>query len=227
MNDGETRISAGFRPPGLALDLFELRRAALADRWSLGLMAVGWVHLATFLTCYVMYQAGDLAPPRYLIAWLLEFLVVLGLLRRTVTGNGRHRPPPLSGILARLWITFLILGFSAASLNNLTGMPPEWFKPMWGTLSTFGFADDGLAREPLVPRPGRADVADGDAHGPMDAPRLPLLRALLVAGTPPGRLRPRTAPAQGDRAGEIVVMQRAPRIDRRPGSTPRPGRESS
>ena len=140
MTDGEARISAGFRPPGLALDLFELRRAALADRWSLGLMAVGWVHLATFLTCHVMYQAGDHAPPRYLVAWFLEFLVVLGLLRRTVTGGGRHRPPPLSSILARLWITFMILGFSAASLNNLTGMPPEWFKPMWGTLSTFAFA---------------------------------------------------------------------------------------
>jgi hypothetical protein len=140
MTDGEARISAGFRPPGLTLDLFELRRAALADRWSLGLMAVGWVHLATFLTCHGMYQAGDHAPPRYLVAWLLEFLVVVGLLRRTVTGNGRHRPPPLSAILARLWITFMILSLSAASLNDLTGMPPEWFKPMWGTLSTFGFA---------------------------------------------------------------------------------------
>lgn len=140
MIEGETRISAGFRSPGLAFDLVELRRVALSDRWSLGLMAIGWVHLATFLTCYGMYQAGDLAPPRYLVAWVLEFLVVVGLLRRTLTGGGRHRPPPLSGILARVWITFVILGFSAASLNDLTGMPPEWFKPMWGTLSTFGFA---------------------------------------------------------------------------------------
>jgi hypothetical protein len=140
MTEAETRIPVGFRPPGLALDLYELRRAALDQRWGLGLMAIGWVHLATFLTCHVMYQAGDHAPPRYLVAWLLEFLVVVGLLRRMVTGGGRHRPPPLTAILARVWITFLILGFSSASLNNLTGMPPEWFKPTWGTLSTFGFA---------------------------------------------------------------------------------------
>jgi hypothetical protein len=140
MADGEETIRGGFRPPGLAFDLAEFRRAALAERWSLGLMAIAWVHLGTFLTCYFMYQSGDLAPPRYLIAWFLEFLVVVGLTRRMVTGGGRHRPPPLTGLLARVWITFLILGFSAASLNNLTGMPPEWFKPMWGTLSTFGFA---------------------------------------------------------------------------------------
>ncbi len=140
MGDGDETIRSGFRPPGLAFDLAEFRREALAGRWSLGLMAIAWVHLGTFLTCYIMYQAGDLAPPRYLIAWFLEFLVVVGLTRRMVTGGGRHRPPPLTGLLARVWITFLILGFSAASLNNLTGMPPEWFKPMWGTLSTFGFA---------------------------------------------------------------------------------------
>jgi hypothetical protein len=140
MAEGEETIRSGFRPPGLAFDLAEFRRAALAERWSFGLMAIAWVHLGTFLTCYIMYQSGDLAPPRYLIAWFLEFLVVVGLTRRMVTAGGRLRPPPLTGLLARVWITFLILGFSAASLNNLMGMPPEWFKPMWGTLSTFGFA---------------------------------------------------------------------------------------
>jgi hypothetical protein len=140
MRDDDEPIRAGFRPPGLALDLSEMGRAAVEQRWGLGLMAVGWVHLATFLTCYLMYRAGDLSPPRYLIAWSLEGLVVVLLLRRMVTGGGKHRPPPLTAILARVWITFLILEFSAASLNDLTGMPPEWFKPMWATLSTFGFA---------------------------------------------------------------------------------------
>jgi hypothetical protein len=140
MSDGDETIRPGFRPPGLALDLYELRKSALEERWGFGLMAIAWVHLATFVTCHVMYQAGDLAPPRYLVAWVIEFVVVVGLLRRMVTGGGRHRPPPLSSILARVWVTFVILGFSAASLNDLTGMPPEWFKPVWGTLSTFGFA---------------------------------------------------------------------------------------
>lgn len=140
MAESDETIRSGFRSPGLAFDLAEVRNAALAGRWSLGLMAIAWVHLGTFLTCYIMYRSGDLAPPRYLVAWFLEFLVVVGLIRRMVTSGGRHRPPALTGLLARVWITFLILGFSAASLNNLMGMPPEWFKPMWGTLSTFGFA---------------------------------------------------------------------------------------
>lgn len=136
-DDGTSRT---FRSPGLAADVAELRRAAIRDRWSLGLVAIGWVHLATFLASHAMYRAGNLAPPRYLLIWGVEAAVVAILIRRTVTGNGRHPAPPLFGVLARVWITFLILGFSVASLNNLTGMPPDWFKPAWGTLSTFGFA---------------------------------------------------------------------------------------
>lgn len=128
------------RPPGLSADVADLARMAVRDRWGLGLMAVGWVHLATFLTCHALYRSGDLAPTKYLGLWALELAAVVILLRRMVTGNGRHRPPPLVGLLARVWVTFLILEFSVVSLNNLTGMPPEWFKPVWGTLSTFGFA---------------------------------------------------------------------------------------
>jgi hypothetical protein len=128
------------RAPGLSADVAALRIAALRDRWSLGLMAIAWVHLATFLASHAMYRAGDLAPPRFLLIWFVEMLVVVLLIRRMVTNNGRHPAPPLVGLLARVWITFLILGFSLASTNNLMGMPPEWFKPAWGTLSTFGFA---------------------------------------------------------------------------------------
>jgi hypothetical protein len=140
MSRGRTRPARAVRPPGLAGDVAEFRQVALADRWAIGLVAIGWVHLGTFLTCHIMFRSGNLAPPPYLALWVLEFAAVFTLLRRMVTGNGRHPAPPLVGLLARVWITFLILGFSVASLNNLTGRPPDWFKPVWGTLSTFGFA---------------------------------------------------------------------------------------
>ena len=128
------------RPPGLTADLDDLRCVALRDRWGLGLMAIGWVHLATFMACYAMYRSGHLDPPAYLVLWLVELIVVIVMLRRIVTSHGRHKAPPMVGLLARVWITFAILALSVASLNRLTGMPPEWFKPMWCTLSTFGFA---------------------------------------------------------------------------------------
>ena len=140
MSQRECRPQRNIRPPGLTADVEVLSRVAIEDRWGIGLMAIAWVHLATFLTCYAMYVAGDLRPPRYLVAWAVELVVVVILLRRMVTNNGRRASPPLIGLLARVWITFLILAFSVASLNQLTGMPPEWFKPVWCTLSTFGFA---------------------------------------------------------------------------------------
>jgi hypothetical protein len=137
---GSTRPAREVRPPGLAGDVAEFRQVTLTDRWAFGLVAIGWVHLGTFLTCHIMFKSGNLSPPPYLALWLLEFLAVFAVLRKMVTGNGKHPAPPLVGLLARVWITFLILGFSVASLNNLTGRPPDWFKPVWGTLSTFGFA---------------------------------------------------------------------------------------
>jgi hypothetical protein len=140
MDEERLRAGRALRPPGLAGDVAEFRQVVLAERWGLGLSTIGWVHLGTFLTCHVMFQSGNLAPPPYLGLWLLEFVAVVVVLRRMVTGNGRHAAPPLVGLLARVWITFIILGFSVASLNNLTGRPPDWFKPVWGTLSTFGFA---------------------------------------------------------------------------------------
>ncbi len=53
---------------------------------------------------------------------------------------GGFRTTPLAGVLARIWATFLILSFNVASLNTLTGWAIDWFKPVWATLSTFGFA---------------------------------------------------------------------------------------
>ena len=48
--------------------------------------------------------------------------------------------PTLLPLVARIWITFLILTFSTAMLNKLVGFHTDWFKALWATLSTFGFA---------------------------------------------------------------------------------------
>ena len=103
-------------------------------------MAVGWFHLATFLTLHLAYRSGHLNPWIYLTAWAVELAVAVVVLRRMVTANGRYKAPPLVGLLTRVWITFLILAFNVLALNHTTAMPPEWFKPVWATLSTFGFA---------------------------------------------------------------------------------------
>ena len=140
MSENTTRPPRVVRPAGLTADVAELVHVALRDRWSVGLVAIAWVHLATFLTSHAMYRGGDLAAPRYMVLWFVELVAVVILVRRMVTRNGTTTPPPLTGLLVRVWITFLILGLSVAAMNNLTGMSREWFKPVWGTLSTFGFA---------------------------------------------------------------------------------------
>jgi hypothetical protein len=117
----------------------DLERVALRDRWGLALMAVGWVHLGFFLVCQALFWKGDLYKPHYLALWGGEFVVNLWVIRR-VAGRGWHRATPLAGVLVRVWATFLILSFNVASLNTLTGFTLDWFKPVWGTLSTFGFA---------------------------------------------------------------------------------------
>jgi hypothetical protein len=121
----------------------ELLISVHRDRWGLGLCAVAWVHLATFLACEALYVSGDRRSLPYLALWGAELFTVVWILRRVVTANGRRSAPVLTGLLARVWITFLILKFNAVSLNTLMGMDSmaqEWFKPMWGTLGTFGFA---------------------------------------------------------------------------------------
>jgi hypothetical protein len=55
-------------------------------------------------------------------------------------GRGWVRSTPLAAPVARVWVTFLILSFNLASMNTLTGLDREWFRPVLCTLSTFGFA---------------------------------------------------------------------------------------
>lgn len=117
----------------------DLERVALRDRWGLALMILGWVHLAIFLTCQILFTIGDRYHTHYVGLWGLEFFINLGVIRR-VAGPGWVRASPLGGVIVRVWATFLILSFNVASLNSLTGFSIDWFKPVWATLSSFGFA---------------------------------------------------------------------------------------
>lgn len=117
----------------------DLERVALQSRWGLALMAIGWIHLAVFLVCQALYPLKELPHVYFVALWALELVANL-LALRLVVGRGWIRSTPLIGVLARVWATFLILSFNVASLNTLTGWGFDWFKPVWSTLSTFGFA---------------------------------------------------------------------------------------
>lgn len=117
----------------------DLVRVAVRDRWGRGLMAIGWVHLGFFLVCQVLYARGDRAPGHFIPLWLADLATVLATFR-LIVGPGWMRGTPLAGVVVRVWATYLILTFNAATMNSLMGWSADWFKPTWTTLATFGFA---------------------------------------------------------------------------------------
>jgi hypothetical protein len=119
----------------------ELDRAIVlgGGRWSRALTAVAWIHLITFLLCQVLHDPGVERDVRHLALWIVELAVVILTMRR-VAGLGWFWSSPAINVIARLWVTFLILSFNVATLNALTGWESLWFKASWGTLSTFLFA---------------------------------------------------------------------------------------
>ena len=127
-------------PSGLASDVAALYQVALRDRWGLALMAAGWSHLAVFLFCQALYGRGDRAESHFLPLWGLDLFAAIGIFRSFLVGPSRGPLPTLFPLIARVWITFLILTFSTAMLNSIVGFETDWFKASWATLSTFGFA---------------------------------------------------------------------------------------
>src|SRR5262249_24493097 len=117
----------------------DLGRVAARDRWGLALMAIGWAHLAFFLVNQAVYTPDDSRAGLSLALWVAEVVAVLGIMRG-MAGRGGCGAWPLAGVVVRVWGTFLILSFNVASLNSLTGWALDWFKPVWASLSTFGFA---------------------------------------------------------------------------------------
>ena len=122
--------------PALVADL---KRVALRDRWGLGLMAIGWIHLAFFTINQYFYVPNDSHAMISVSLWVAEILSVWFAFR-LICGKGWSRQTPLAGILFKVWMTFLILAFNAALQNSLTGWSSDWFKLSWMTLSSFGFA---------------------------------------------------------------------------------------
>jgi hypothetical protein len=119
----------------------ELDRAVVQGdgRWSRALTAVAWIHLLTFLACQFLHDPLVERDVRHLVLWVVELVVVILTMRR-VAGLGWFWSSPAINVIARLWVTFLILSFNVATLNALTGWESLWFKASWGTLSTFLFA---------------------------------------------------------------------------------------
>jgi hypothetical protein len=114
-------------------------RVARRDRWGMALMAIAWIHLAYSLVYQVFYTPDSSRGGYYILLWLSEVVVVLLTMRRWA-GRGWFRSTPLAGVIVRVWATFLILSFSVATLNGLTGWNIDWFKLVWCTLGSFGFA---------------------------------------------------------------------------------------
>jgi hypothetical protein len=119
----------------------ELDRAVVQGngRWSRALVSVAWIHLFTFLACQALHDPVAERDVRHLVLWIIELAVVILTMRR-VAGLGWFWSSPAINVIARLWVTFLILSFNVATLNALTGWESLWFKASWGTLSTFLFA---------------------------------------------------------------------------------------
>jgi hypothetical protein len=109
------------------------------DKWSRAVMVVAWIHLLCFLACQALYDPSVQRDPRLLIIWAGELAAVVVVLR-VVVGAGWFGSSPSISVVTRLWATFLILSFNLVMLNALTGWESRWYKPAWGTLSTFFFA---------------------------------------------------------------------------------------
>jgi hypothetical protein len=117
----------------------DFARVAARDRWGPALMAVGWVHLGFFLVNQLLFWRHDPHDSHFVTLWILEVAATVGCFR-LVAGRGWYRSTPMAGIVVRVWATFLILCFSVATLNSLSGPAADWFKLPWCTLSSFGFA---------------------------------------------------------------------------------------
>lgn len=109
------------------------------DRWARAVTAVAWIHLSCFLACQALYDPGVQRDPRLVLIWAAELAAVVAVLR-VVVGAGWFGASPSVGVVTRLWATFLILSFNLVMLNALSGWETRWYKPAWGTLSTFFFA---------------------------------------------------------------------------------------
>jgi len=135
----------------------ETWRASLRDdmsrtlddpRWARSLMAIAWLHLATFLVCEALADPIPKRDLRFPAIWFAE-LVGVFVAMRLLVGPGWIRRGEAIRLTVKLWTTFLILSFNVVALNSLIGFERTWFKPVWGTLSTFFLASLAWLFTPL------------------------------------------------------------------------------
>jgi hypothetical protein len=126
-------------PPWQATLRDEIRETVVRRRLGPALMAVGWLHLGLFAACQAIVDPAVVSDPRHAGLWVIDLLGSLGILR-LISGAGWYRDTPAAVLVARIWGTFLILAFSLATLNVLSGWSHDWFKPPWATISSFSFA---------------------------------------------------------------------------------------
>jgi hypothetical protein len=139
MTDNNSTLSPEHRKGWYRALVSDLDQVAQRDRWGLALLAVGWIHLGYSLVYQAFYTPDSSRGGYYALLWLSEVGAVVLVMRR-VAGRGWFRATPLAGIILRVWATFLILSFSIATLNTLTGWSIDWFKLVWCSLGSFGFA---------------------------------------------------------------------------------------
>ena len=103
------------------------------------LMTIAWIHLGIFLTCQAIYDHAFPYDIRLLGLWGVELFAVTDG-DGTIAGPRWFAFSPAVGVVTRFWGRFLILSLNLVMLNALTGWEYRWYKPAWGTLSTFFFA---------------------------------------------------------------------------------------
>ncbi len=143
---GEARLS-GWKEE-LRADLDEALMTG-GWRWSRAVAAMAWIHLAIFLGCQSIYDPERHRDPRHLLLWVTEFVAMLVALR-LIAGRGWMRSSAAIGLMTRFWGTFLILSFNVVSLNELMGWEMRWYRPAWGTISSFFLASMGWLFTPKM-----------------------------------------------------------------------------
>lgn len=136
-----TDVPSAPHPNPKAVWLAEIRRVAAAHRWGVAIVAVGWLHLAFFLACQSLSWFLPDPRPRwpYPMLWFAEVITLYFMMNR-ICGRRWAGGSPVGLVVVRVWGTYLILAFGLSTLNSFSGWEHDWFKPVWGTLGTFGFA---------------------------------------------------------------------------------------
>lgn len=120
----------------------DLIHKGLTEKWPEALAAIGAIHLVASLICHILYTYVTIAAGPYLAVWSAQFALNLVVMRRLL-GKGWVRSSPLIGVLARVWVTFLIISFSATSYSEISAPQANgfnWFKPAWCSLSCYAWA---------------------------------------------------------------------------------------